>query len=538
MSDETPKRALDADGAASARHAKKSRTQDPTENPSDPTSSTNGKSGKRKLARNAGRRRGTRADDLPPQDGEDGEKKQRLPKRACALLIGFSGTGYFGMQSQRNAGLKTIEGTLFDALVRAGAVSEDNADDPVKVNLQRAARTDAGVHAAGNVVSIRMITAVPEVPDLVARINEELPPEIRLWGFVRTQNPFNARVSCDSRKYTYFFPSYLFIPPKPDSGFARALQETNVKLRAGAETSGVDGAADDVHPFWKDSSLDSSPEEDLARKRTWRCSSQDVERFRTAVNKYLGSHNFHNFTVGREYKDPSNRRVMKAIEVSDPVVYGNTEWISVMLHGQSFMLHQRKMVCVAVMMCRTSTPPSLIPELYGQRKVTVPKAPALGLLLEYPVFENYNRKVEDLNGKIPKDANPEQLDAIRPIIDFEQFRPQIDAFKQHYIYDNMRTHEDREGVFDGWIRSIDAYAGPDLQYFNHKGAVLPTCVIIKGEIRHSSFKEKKKFNSTTFPVASALDDEAEAGVINDDGEPDNEDEETEIDKKLLVDMEG
>jgi hypothetical protein len=29
--------------------------------------------------------------------------------------------------------LKTIEGTLFQALATAGAVSEDNADDPVKV---------------------------------------------------------------------------------------------------------------------------------------------------------------------------------------------------------------------------------------------------------------------------------------------------------------------------------------------------------------------------------------------------------------------
>lgn len=33
--------------------------------------------------------------------------------------------------SQQNA--KTIENALFDAMVRAGAVSQDNADDPVKV---------------------------------------------------------------------------------------------------------------------------------------------------------------------------------------------------------------------------------------------------------------------------------------------------------------------------------------------------------------------------------------------------------------------
>lgn len=53
-----------------------------------------------------------------------------------------------------------------------------------QVNFARAARTDAGVHAAGNLVSLKMITTIPGIPDMVARINEELPPEIRAWGFV------------------------------------------------------------------------------------------------------------------------------------------------------------------------------------------------------------------------------------------------------------------------------------------------------------------------------------------------------------------
>ena len=54
-----------------------------------------------------------------------------------------------------------------------------------QVGLARAARTDAGVHAAGNIVSLKMIMHVPGVRDMVARINEELPPEIRLWKIVR-----------------------------------------------------------------------------------------------------------------------------------------------------------------------------------------------------------------------------------------------------------------------------------------------------------------------------------------------------------------
>ena len=45
----------------------------------------------------------------------------------------------------------TIEGEMFKALVKAGAVSDANAVDHRKVDVQRAARTDAGVHAAGNV---------------------------------------------------------------------------------------------------------------------------------------------------------------------------------------------------------------------------------------------------------------------------------------------------------------------------------------------------------------------------------------------------
>lgn len=46
--------------------------------------------------------------------------------------------------------VRTIEGDIFAALIKAGAVSADNADDHHKVDLQRSARTDSGVHAAGN----------------------------------------------------------------------------------------------------------------------------------------------------------------------------------------------------------------------------------------------------------------------------------------------------------------------------------------------------------------------------------------------------
>jgi tRNA pseudouridine38-40 synthase len=70
-----------------------------------------------------------------------------------------------------------------------------NLQGYVQVSLGRAARTDAGVHAAGNVVSIKLISEIPGVPNVVEAINTHLPPEIRVWGIVRAQNSFNARTS-------------------------------------------------------------------------------------------------------------------------------------------------------------------------------------------------------------------------------------------------------------------------------------------------------------------------------------------------------
>jgi tRNA pseudouridine38-40 synthase len=94
------------------------------------------------------------------------------------------------------------------------------------------------------------------------------------------------------------------------------------------------------HPFWQDLPEFATKEEELAKKRAWRVDAEPLQRLRMAAQKYEATHNFHNFTVGREFKDRSNFRFMKTITVEDPVVYGETEWIAVLFHGQSFMLHQ------------------------------------------------------------------------------------------------------------------------------------------------------------------------------------------------------
>ncbi|TFK75003.1 pseudouridine synthase [Pluteus cervinus] len=475
--------------------------------------------GKDKDNRNPGRkRRGTRNEESKGETSlEQVEPKEsRLPKRQCALLLGFCGSQYSGMQIQPN--VRTIENVVFDVLVKIGAVSKDNADDPVKVNIGRAARTDAGVHAAGNVVSLKMITTVPGVPNLVESVNAELPPDIRLWGYVRVQNKFNARLLCDSRKYTYFFPTYILLPPKFGcnldrvlKGYAASLPPSSRPVPSKPDTS-----------FWTID--DATKEDELRRKREWRVKPDILQKLRIIAKKYDGTHNFHNFTVGRVFSDRSNQRHMKKIEVADPVVYGNTEWISVVFHGQSFMLHQRKMMSGMILTARLEVPESMIDELFGPPIVFIPKMPSLGLLLEGPIYDSYNSKIAKVNETLqPTDAE------YRPPIDFGIHAAAIEEFKQKHIYDNMRLVEDRNGLFDQWIRAVDSYAGNDLLYLNPRGIIPEIAKIKKDQRRENPFRERKLFNCTSFTTEGQLTEKS-----LDDGE----ESDTAIEKRTLLDTEG
>lgn len=68
---------------------------------------------------------------------EEIANEERRPKKKVAVLMGYSGTGYFGMQLNENQ--KTIEGDLFAAMVAAGAISKANAEDPKKSSFVRCA---------------------------------------------------------------------------------------------------------------------------------------------------------------------------------------------------------------------------------------------------------------------------------------------------------------------------------------------------------------------------------------------------------------
>ncbi|RKP07299.1 pseudouridine synthase, partial [Thamnocephalis sphaerospora] len=353
----------------------------------------------------------------------------RLPKRKVVLMMGFCGTGYQGMQV--NPGAKTIEGDLFAALVAAGAVSKDNADDPKKVGLMRAARTDKGVHAAGQVISLKIIALlaaylavawhmIVEDPNILDKINSHLPDQIRVWGFVRSMNSFHAKNMCDSRIYEYLLPTYVL---QSQDVFKAPAMQTDVSAAEGKVYTDVETGAQFV---WVPP-VPSTPEE-MAERRAYRIDEATLARVREALGMYEGTHNFHNYTCGKRATEESAKRFIISFKCSDPFMHQGTEWLSLKVHGQSFMLHQiRKMVSMMVLLVRTGTPLSVIGRSFAHNKINIPKAPGLGLLLEQTVFQSYSRKCQEQHGREP--------------IDFGKYQDAIDEFKRTQIYQRIVAEE-------------------------------------------------------------------------------------------------
>lgn len=456
---------------------------------------------------------------------------------------------------------KTIEGDLFQAFVVAGAISKANADDPKKSSFVRCARTDKGVHAAGNIISLKLIV---EDEDIVKKINDALNPQIRVWGFERTNNSFSAYQLCDSRIYEYLIPTHSFLPPHPSSFLGRkikefaeqrndleALQERQTevegfwenidqetinpildamdartraicekalflrddipdKLNHQLQSAGEDAQPDALkehleegdpvlHQDTAEVKAEAKPEmqseskvepadveepkekkfspvaEGIRKlrsayvdaKRSYRIPEARLQRVISALKIYEGTRNFHNYTVQKQFRDPSAKRVIKSFVVNPkPILINGTEWLSLKVHGQSFMMHQiRKMVGMVALVVRCATDPRIIEESYGPANLSIPKAPSLGLLLERPIFDSYNKRAKGDLGK--------------EVIDFDKFKKEMDEFKQREIYERMYRDEEKENVFGNFFNHVDNFPAETFLFVT-SGGVEATKTKIEG----------------------------------------------------------
>lgn len=113
--------------------------------------------------------------------------------RRLALLIEYEGTKYGGSQLQKNA--RTIQGELELALSKL-------TNESIRVSM--AGRTDAGVHARGQVASFKTSSRHRE-PTVVGALNAHLPRDIGVRVAREVPLTFDPRRSATRRLYRYTF---------------------------------------------------------------------------------------------------------------------------------------------------------------------------------------------------------------------------------------------------------------------------------------------------------------------------------------------
>lgn len=82
------------------------------------------------------------------------EITQRIKRKNFVIMLGYSGKNYFGMQ--KNQDTKTIEGDLLSALLKSNLITKEQFEDIREIRFQRAARTDKGVSAIRQIVSLKL----------------------------------------------------------------------------------------------------------------------------------------------------------------------------------------------------------------------------------------------------------------------------------------------------------------------------------------------------------------------------------------------
>ena len=121
--------------------------------------------------------------------------------RNLKLILAYDGAEFSGWQVQPDA--ITIQGTLASAI---GRVTGE------KVLPQGSGRTDAGVHALGQVATFATESPIP-AQNLVKAINDILPSSIRVLEASEAPPDFHARKSAHAKTYRYRMYRGAICPP-------------------------------------------------------------------------------------------------------------------------------------------------------------------------------------------------------------------------------------------------------------------------------------------------------------------------------------
>src|SRR5499433_2140669 len=245
--------------------------------------------------------------------------------RYFKLTIAYDGTDFHGWQIQ--ADKPTIQGEIVNVLRR---ITQE------RIHLHGSGRTDAGVHALGQIGSFKTQSSL-SAGEFQRALNAILPPAIRIMDAEETGPDFNARWSARAKIYRYRVYRRKVVPP----GDWRYVLH---------------------YPF-----------------------PLDEEKMREAAAKFVGLHDFASFaaSTGSE-EDDRERSTEREIYSAELARSANNEELVFTVKGRSFLRYMvRKMVGTLLDVGRGRLAPEDIDRLYElkDRSKSGPTAPPQGLVM-------------------------------------------------------------------------------------------------------------------------------------------------------------
>ena len=121
----------------------------------------------------------------------ESEQEPGTSMRTFKITLSYDGTDFSGFQSQ--AHVRSVQGELEAALAEL---------EGTRVVVHGAGRTDAGVHALGQVASFTLSHSIA-AGDLLRALNAKLPEDVRALSVEEAASGFNARFHARSKVYRY-----------------------------------------------------------------------------------------------------------------------------------------------------------------------------------------------------------------------------------------------------------------------------------------------------------------------------------------------
>lgn len=247
-------------------------------------------------------------------------------ERNIRFLIAYDGTDFHGWQKQPE--MRTVQDVIEQATRRVVRH---------QVGLNAAGRTDAGVHAAGQVANFESTCEIP-LPNLRKAIGSRLPKDVSLIHV--SEVPMGFRCSQDAVSKLYRYRIY---------GAAHRPAEQHMQRY--------------TYHFWN---------------------PLDLDRMRDAAGRIVGTHDFAGFASSGSERETTVRTVLR-VDITR-----HYEEIHVNVEGTGFLYNQvRNMVGTLLEIGRGHWPPERIDEILASRDrgLAGPTAPARGLCLQWVRYD-------------------------------------------------------------------------------------------------------------------------------------------------------